>query len=75
MQHKTEEGYFVAQALKKIYFTVFSPKKSWNIFSRSSSISVLRLLSCVQVLFLEDDFGNAFAGKYREHISAESGNA
>ncbi len=65
VQHKTEEGYFnVAQALKENMLYGVFPEEIMEYFQQiieyfGSSPIIVRSSS-----LLEDDFGNAFAGKY-----------
>ncbi|MDD5120483.1 MAG: PEP/pyruvate-binding domain-containing protein [Candidatus Omnitrophica bacterium] len=74
VQHKTEEGYFnIAQVLKeKMLFGVF-PEEIMEYFQQiieyfGSSPIIIRSSS-----LLEDDFGNAFAGKYESIFLANQG--
>ncbi|MCK9603641.1 MAG: PEP/pyruvate-binding domain-containing protein, partial [Candidatus Omnitrophica bacterium] len=74
VQHKTEEGYFnIAQVLKeKMLYGVF-PEEIMEYFQQvieyfGSSPIIIRSSS-----LLEDDFGNAFAGKYESIFLANQG--
>ena len=74
VQHKTEEGYFnIAQVLKeKMLYGVF-PEEVMEYFQQmveyfGSSPIIIRSSS-----LLEDDFGNAFAGKYESIFLANQG--
>lgn len=74
MQQKTEEGYFnIAKILKeKMLYGVF-PEEIMEHFQRiieyfGSSAIIIRSSS-----LLEDDFGNAFAGKYESIFLANQG--
>jgi len=74
VQHKTQEGYFnIAQVLKeKMLYGVF-PEEIMEYFQQiieyfGSSPIIVRSSS-----LLEDDFGNAFAGKYESIFLANQG--